>query len=85
MITAELKGIYTNAMEKLEDFKPEDYQCFQMFIRAMVGPRGGEGEESFDIKVCTPAWLEKEVAKYGFVSEDTICLSPSTTLTLSSE
>jgi len=33
----------------------------------MVGPRGSEGEESFDVVVCTPAWLEKEVEKDGFV------------------
>lgn len=24
----------------------------------MVGPEGVEGEESFDVEVCSPAWLE---------------------------
>jgi hypothetical protein len=28
----------------------------------MLGPRDGEGEESFDIVVCTPKWLAE---KYG--------------------
>jgi hypothetical protein len=33
----------------------------------MVGPRDGEGQESFDIEVCTPAWLAKVCEKDGFV------------------
>lgn len=28
-----------------------------MLIQALVGPDDGPGEESFDIEVCTPAWL----------------------------
>lgn len=54
-------------MRELETYKPEDPLCFRIVIQAMVGPRGGEGEESFDVNVCTPAWLEKEIAKEGFV------------------
>lgn len=67
MITAELKGIYTIEMKDLNEYVPDDRDCFVVVVRAMVGPRGSEGEESFDITVCTPAWLEKEVSKYGFV------------------
>ena len=67
MITAEVKGIYTIDMEELEKYKPEDCECFRISIRAMVGPRGSEGQESFDVNVCTPAWLGKEVAQEGFV------------------
>ena len=33
----------------------------------MVGPEGGEGEESFDIDVCTPKWLEEACQGEGFV------------------
>ena len=33
----------------------------------MVGPRGGGGEESFDINVCTLQWLEEQIDREGFV------------------
>ena len=67
MITAQLKGVSTIDMIRLEDYKPENPTCFRVFIRAMVGPRGSEGAEAFTITVCTPAWVEKEVEKDGFV------------------
>ncbi len=46
---------------------PHDTQRFCVLVRVMVGPRGGEGEESFDINVCTPQWLEEQVEREGFV------------------
>lgn len=42
-------------------------ECFQIHVRAMVGPEGEIGEESFDIKVCSPKWLEQECARSGYV------------------
>jgi len=33
----------------------------------MIGPKGAVGEESFDINVCTPSWLSREVTNTGFV------------------
>jgi len=33
----------------------------------MYGPAGSEGEESFDILVCTPKWLNGEVERKGIV------------------
>lgn len=31
----------------------------------LVGPLDGPGEESFDVLVCTPAWLARTVAEHG--------------------
>ncbi len=67
MISAQVKGIFTWEGERLELHVPQDPQKFCVLVRIMVGPRGGEGEESFDINVCTPRWLEEQVEREGFV------------------
>jgi hypothetical protein len=67
MLTAQVKALSTIDHIALEDVRPEDPECFQILVRAMVGPRDQEGEESFDLKVCTPSWLAKVCAKDGFV------------------
>lgn len=35
------------------------------WLRMLVGPQGGPGEESFDVLVCTPGWLARAVAEEG--------------------
>jgi len=66
-IKAEVKAIYTTDMDFLELHPPGDPEHFCVWVRAMVGPEGGEGEESFDIGVCTPKWLAKKCEQEGFV------------------
>ncbi len=56
---AKLKGILSPDIDDLENYHPEDPTCFGFLLRAMVGPADEEGQESFDIEVCTPKWLEK--------------------------
>ena len=51
----------------LTEYKPEDPGNFSLLVRALVGPYPGEGEESFDIVVCTPAWIDSACEKHGFV------------------
>lgn len=67
MITAEVKDIFTSEMDFLESYAPKDPQNFCVVVRAMVGPRGAVGEESFDINVCTPEWLKDRVERQGFL------------------
>jgi hypothetical protein len=67
MISAQVKGIFTWEMDDLERYVPQDPEKFCVLVRAMVGPRGNEGEESFDINVCTPEWLKDQVQREGFV------------------
>jgi Immunity protein 8 len=66
MISAHLRRISTSEGDDLELYVPQDPQKFCVLVRAMVGPRGGVGEESFDINVCTPQWLEEQIAHDGF-------------------
>ena len=54
-------------MDDLETYSPKDPERFCVSVRAMVGPNTGEGEESFDIQVCTPKRLEEICEKQGFV------------------
>ncbi|MGW2666372.1 Imm8 family immunity protein [Nocardia tengchongensis] len=36
-------------------------------IRFLAGPRGMAGEESFDLLVCTPQWIAKQVNLTGLI------------------
>ena len=36
-----------------------------LWVRMMIGSDDGPGEESFDILVCTPAWLSSQVRADG--------------------
>ncbi len=63
---AQVKAIYAE-LNALEDYTPEDHERFCVLLQVMVGPRNDKGEESFDIKVCSPKWLEQEVEREGFV------------------
>jgi len=67
MILAQVKGIYTVDGDNLENHVPEDPKCFCIVVRVLIGPRGTEGDESFDIKVCTPQWLELEIERRRFL------------------
>lgn len=58
---AELKYIHSPDVPNLENYQPENEKEFAFLIQAMIGPEGAAGEESFDILVCTPAWLEKSI------------------------
>lgn len=38
-----------------------------ILVQLMVGPADSPGEESFDINVCTPKWLEQNVRDNGAI------------------
>jgi hypothetical protein len=54
---AEIKRIYSPDIGDLAFFKPQDPESFSFLLRIIAGPEGEEGEESFDVEVCTPRWL----------------------------
>ncbi|HID70146.1 MAG TPA: hypothetical protein EYP35_06735 [Desulfobacterales bacterium] len=55
---AKLKRLHSPDIHDLMNYKPEDPEKFCFLLQAMVGPEGEDGEESFDIEICTPKWLE---------------------------
>lgn len=66
-ICASLKRLHSPDVDDLENYWPSDEACFGILVQAMFGPEGTDGEESFDIIVCNPGWLERETAKHGIV------------------
>jgi hypothetical protein len=58
-VKAELRSLLTVDHEPISTAQPEG-AAFRVSLRALVGPLGLPGEESFDFDVCSPAWLMAE-------------------------
>jgi citrate synthase len=57
MIYAELKSMHSPDVFDLENYLPENPECFGFLLQTLFGAKDEIGEESFDIMVCTPAWI----------------------------
>jgi hypothetical protein len=64
---AKIKGICGIDGGDLTIYRPSESDRFAVVLRLLVGPSSGEGEESFDVSVCTPSWLDAECERTGFV------------------
>lgn len=51
----------------LQAWTPPSPTNFAFLLQVMVGPDGMEGEESFDVEVCTPEWLAQSYGPSGIV------------------
>lgn len=60
-MNAKLKRLHSPEIYNLESYQPECSESFSFLLQAMVGPEDEDGEESFDIEVCTPKWIEKNL------------------------
>jgi hypothetical protein len=49
----------------LHTYAPTKAADVGILVQIMVGPAEGPGEESFDVVVCTPRWLERRVREEG--------------------
>lgn len=54
---AQIKYLHSPDVYDLASHQPEDKDNFSFLLQVMVGLEHTEGEESFDIIVCTPKWL----------------------------
>lgn len=59
----ELKGLRSLELEdSLINYWPTDPVNFGCWVRAMIGPNDEDGAEAFDMLICTPTWLQNELA-----------------------
>ncbi|MCH9625860.1 MAG: hypothetical protein S4CHLAM123_10440 [Chlamydiales bacterium] len=58
-----IKGFHSPEIDDLQHFKPEITDNFCFLLQLMIGPENEDGEESFDIEVCTPKWLLSKYKK----------------------
>ena len=63
---AEVFSISSTDAEFLEKWHPTEPE-FSLPLRLIVGPEGSDGEESFDLTVCTGGWLEARSRAMGIV------------------
>jgi immunity protein 8 of polymorphic toxin system len=61
MIRAELKRLHSPDVYDLSTYMPDDPEHFGVLVQVIAGPEGGDGEESFDVIVCTPSWLSNQI------------------------
>ncbi|WP_082506075.1 Imm8 family immunity protein [Deinococcus sp. Leaf326] len=64
---AELKGIVSTEFSyPFEQFYPEDERSFGMTVQLLVGPKGENSSEIFDLLICSPDWIKTEYAHQGY-------------------
>jgi hypothetical protein len=64
---AQIRRYHSPDVGDLHTYVPEDSECFSILLQVMAGPENSDGEESFDIVVCTPRYLEGRLEKEQLV------------------
>lgn len=54
---SEVKNIVSPDIFDFETYYPEDDECFYFLLSVIVGIKGTEVEETFNVEICTPKWL----------------------------
>lgn len=54
---ATVKSLHSPDIPDLTRYMPKVADDFAFLLQILAGPSEGDGEESFDVFVCTPLWL----------------------------
>ena len=54
---AEVKRFHSPDIHDLGNYQPENDSNFSFLLQVIIGIKGVESEESFDMIVCTPKWI----------------------------
>lgn len=65
-IRPELKRLHSPDVFDLDNPTLDQSGPFCILVQAMFGPEGDEGEESFDVLVCNPKWVEQRSSAGAF-------------------
>jgi hypothetical protein len=58
---AQIQKYHSPDTPDLATYIPKEPDCFAVLLQIMIAPEESEGEESFDVLVCTPKYLEKKL------------------------
>lgn len=64
---AALKRLHSPDIYDLESYIPLEKENFGFLLQAFIGPKDIEGEESFDIELCTPQWINEKLDKLNIM------------------
>lgn len=66
MTSAEIRRLHSPDIPDLATYQPVDEE-FGFLLQVIAGPAGQDGEESFDLTVCTPGWLSDKIRPSGML------------------
>jgi hypothetical protein len=66
-VSAEIRRLHSPDVADLTTYVPDDPHDFGFLLEIMVGPVGRDGEESFDVMVCTARWISKHLGPDGIL------------------
>ncbi|MEJ8827505.1 immunity 8 family protein [Variovorax humicola] len=67
-IRAELKGLLCSNFD-MRTYVPEVSDSFGFWAELEIGEHGKNGADLFQVFICTPKWLEREVHEFGPICE----------------
>lgn len=62
---ARIRKYHSPDVPDLQKYRPTEPNCFAFLLQVMISPEDSAGEESFDLLVCTPRYLESKLDHEG--------------------
>ena len=61
--------------EDVSSFRPENDECFCAYLRLFIGPQDEQGEESYDVQIITPRWLQECQSDFALVGKNKLIVA----------